>query len=79
MTNAGNLADKKPTPLNNGFTHTNHLSMVNKTQRKTLVERVMNCVHVAVISCESYATRFLRISFFTLNLVMLYMCMVNLD
>jgi len=41
-----------------------------KQARMDLCSRAWNCLNVMTVMCENYASRFLRLSFFTLNIVM---------
>lgn len=48
-------------------------------KKNNLCGSLWNCLVLATVTFESYASRFLRISFFSLNVVMLWLCVVNLD
>ena len=53
--------------------------MISKQKRRNFISRALDCLLAMTRSLESYATRLLRICFFILNLVMLWLCIVNLD
>lgn len=57
----------------------NQLPNLKTRQKKSLCAKVWSIVNVAAETCESYASRFLRLSFFILNLMMLWLCVVNLN
>ena len=51
----------------------------SKTKKVNLCNRLGHCLNVATSACESYASSLLRFSFFTLNVVMFWLCIVSLD
>ena len=63
---------------NHVATHQNIL-MMNSRKKNNLCQKVWACVNIVANACESYASRFLRVSFFALNVEMLWFCILNLD
>ena len=63
---------------NSVATHQNIL-MINSRKNNNLCQKVWACVNIVANACESYASRFLRVSFFALNVEMLWFCIINLD
>ena len=63
---------------NSVATHQNIL-MLNSRKKNNLCQKVWACVNIVANACESYASRFLRVSFFALNVEMLWFCIISLD
>lgn len=53
--------------------------MKTRQQRRNFVSRALDCLVTLMRSFESFASRLLRVCFFILNLVMLWLCVINLD
>lgn len=67
-------SEKKPQPSTSAAP-----ALLKTRQKRGFCTKAADFLAALAMSCESYASRFLRIAFFTLNLVMLWLCVVNLD
>ena len=54
-------------------------SSIRKKDKRNICQKISSCMHVGANYCESYASRLLRVSFFTMNVVMLRFCAINLN